>query len=204
MVSENIKVRIKFTKTGRLKFISHLDLNRTMKASLLRAKIPIWYSEGFNPRPKIVFALPLSIGVESVCEYMDIRLVDPMNFNEMKSCLNATLTSELVVTEIYEPSTKLNDIGYAEYRITFDDGIDIAILNSPIVINKRTKSGEKTVDIQPLVKRYEYDDTTLTAILNADSENYLSPDYLAKALTANGYDICRINVYMTDGETIFK
>ena len=67
-------IRIKFTKTGALQFISHLDLNRTMKTVMIRAKIPIHYSEGFNPHPKMVFALPLSIGAESVCELLDIKI----------------------------------------------------------------------------------------------------------------------------------
>jgi radical SAM-linked protein len=206
MVSQNYKIRIKFTKTGRLKFISHLDLNRTIKSALLRAKIPMWYSEGFNPRPKVVFALPLSIGVESVCEYMDITVVEQINFDEVKERFSNTLTDEMTVIDVYEAGMKFNDIGYAEYKFCFDEKIDIEKLNSPMRIMKRSKSGEKEVDIQPLVKRYEYDaeNNILTALLNADSESYLSPDYLAKALTYGGYDICRTNIYMTDGETVFK
>ena len=206
MVSENFKIRIRFTKTCRLKFISHLDLNRTMKSALMRVKMPMWYSEGFNPRPKIVFSLPLSIGVESVCEYMDITLTEPVNFDEIKYKLNNTLTDEMMVTEVYDSGVKFSDIGYAEYKFQFDEGIDIEKLKSPLVIMKRSKSGEKEVDIQPLVKKYEYnaENNTLTAVLSADSESYLSPDYLAKALSDSGYDICRINIYMADGETPFR
>ena len=204
MVSENIKIRVKFTKTGRLKFISHLDINRTMKSALLRAKMPMWYSEGFNPRPKIVFALPLSLGVESVCEYMDIRLVESVNFDTMKETFRRTVTDEMAVLDIYEPETKLTDIGFAEYRFEFDKEITAEKLKSPLVIMKRSKSGEKEVDIQPLIQRYEIDGNVMTAVLQADSENYLSPDYLAKALTDGGYDICRINIYMSDGETLFR
>ena len=204
MVSENIKIRVKFTKTGRLKFISHLDINRTMKSALLRAKMPMWYSEGFNPRPKVVFALPLSLGVESVCEYMDIRLVERIDFDTMKETFRRTVTDEMAIIDIYEPETKLTDIGFAEYKFEFDEEIDGEKLKSPIVIMKRSKSGDKEVDIQPLVKRYEIDGNVMTAVLQADSENYLSPDYLAKALTTGGYDICRINIYMSDGETLFR
>lgn len=204
MVSENIQARMKFIKTGSLKFISHLDLDRTMKSALLRAKIPIWYSQGFNPRPKIVFSLPLSIGVESICEFVDIRLVEPMEHNEIKRRINATITDEMAVTDVYEPKTKLSDIGYAEYEIMFDDKIDTEKLRSPLVITKRTKNGEKTVDIQPLIKKYKYDGNVLTVLLNADSANYLNPDYLAKALSDCEYDIKRINIYLSDGITVFK
>ena len=75
MVPEEItKVRIKFSKVGDLMFISHLDLARTMQKIILRSGIDIWYSEGFNPQPKMVFALPLPTGAESVCELLDITL----------------------------------------------------------------------------------------------------------------------------------
>ena len=73
------QIRIKFTKVGSLQFISHLDLNRTMTTVMIRAKIPIYYSEGFNPHPKMVFALPLSIGAESVCELLDIKIVEDIS-----------------------------------------------------------------------------------------------------------------------------
>ena len=73
-------LRVKFEKTGKLQYISHLDLLRTMQTALRRAKVNMIYTEGFNPHMRIAFALPLSIGIESVCEYMDIRTeesVDP-------------------------------------------------------------------------------------------------------------------------------
>lgn len=198
MVSTNHKIRVKFTKTGRLKFISHLDLSRTMKNALLRAKIPIWYSEGFNPRPKIVFAMPLSVGVESVCEYMDIRLTAPTDI-ELDF-----FTEQMKVLEIYKSDTNFNEIGYAEYKIEFDNEIDTQKLESPLIVTKKSKSGEKEIDIQSMVKRYKYENHTLTALLSADNENYLNPEILAKALSETGYDICRINIYLRDGETLFR
>ncbi|MCL2519145.1 MAG: TIGR03936 family radical SAM-associated protein [Oscillospiraceae bacterium] len=161
-----------------MKFISHLDLMRTMKSAMIRAKIPVLYSEGYNPRPKMVFTMPLSIGTESLCEFMDIKLTEPMDFELIKERLN--------VLDVYEPIYKLNEICYAEYKITFDEGIDIAQLTNP------------------LVKSYSYENRILTAILSADSSNYLNPGNLAKILTQSGYDILKINNYLKDGYTIFK
>ena len=71
-----ITVRIKFLKEGGLQYISHLDLVRTMHKIIVRSKLPLWYTEGFNPKPKMVFAAPLSIGTESKTEYMDLRLTE--------------------------------------------------------------------------------------------------------------------------------
>ena len=72
------KIRLEFYKKGRMKYISHLDLIRTMTGALGRSEIPVYYSEGFNPHPKMVFALPLSVGCESICEYLDIKLLEAM------------------------------------------------------------------------------------------------------------------------------
>ena len=74
--STPIVLRIKFRKVGKLQYISHLDLVRTMQKVIVRAGLPLWYTEGFNPKPKMVFASPLSIGTESVTEYMDVRLTE--------------------------------------------------------------------------------------------------------------------------------
>ena len=67
-------VRVFFEKTGMTKYISHLDLMRCMTRAIKRAAIPAWYTEGFNPHLFITFALPLTLGVESLCESMDIPI----------------------------------------------------------------------------------------------------------------------------------
>ena len=69
-----IDYRVFYTKTGRLKYISHLDVNRLMQRALKRSGLPVWYSEGFNPHIYITFALPLALGLESRYEIMDFRL----------------------------------------------------------------------------------------------------------------------------------
>ena len=67
-------VRVWFKKMGMSRFVSHLDLMRAMTRALRRADVPLWYTEGFNPHPYITFALPLSLGMESLCESMDMRI----------------------------------------------------------------------------------------------------------------------------------
>ena len=69
-VNEYKKVRLEFSKTGKAKFISHLDLNRALKSVFIRSKVAIWFTNGFNPHPKMVFALPLSVGAESITELL--------------------------------------------------------------------------------------------------------------------------------------
>ena len=101
MVPENI--RIKFKKTGRLKYISHLDLCRTMCPAMIRAKIPLWYTEGFNPHPTMMFAQPLPLFVESECEFLDIKITEPVSHEELKARLRSAFTEELYVIDVYNP-----------------------------------------------------------------------------------------------------
>ena len=74
MLDNPLTVRIKFCKIGNLQFVSHLDLQRTFHRVLVRANIPMWYTKGFNPRPSVSIALPLSLGVASKCELLDFEL----------------------------------------------------------------------------------------------------------------------------------
>jgi len=67
-------VRLKFVKLGSLQYISHLDLQRTFNRVIVRACLPVWYTKGFNPHAKLVFSTPLSIGAQSVYEFLDIRI----------------------------------------------------------------------------------------------------------------------------------
>lgn len=220
-------VRIRFRKVGMLQYISHLDLQRTFEKVLVRAGLPVWYTQGFNPHAKMVFALPLSVGAQSEVEYLDIKIVEDMTFDEIKERLNSALTDELSVLEVYEPRDKFADIGWAEYEIVFvTDGASEALakdaeklFSSPVVMTKRSKSGDKEVDITPMIKTisscYSDGKIIVNATLAASSSEFLNPELLVTALRdklgflshdimREGYDILRKNVYLTDGATVFK
>lgn len=79
-----IGIRLKFTKGSEVKYISHLDLMRVFQRALRRASIPISYSSGFNPHQEISFAAPLSLGVTSNAEYVDLKLTEPMDVREIR------------------------------------------------------------------------------------------------------------------------
>ena len=92
-------LRFKFIKRGSLQYISHLDLVRTMHKVIVRAKLPLWYTEGFNPKPKMIFAAPLSIGTESECEFMDLRMneyIDPAFYTTRGFGLDEVLPWDMI------------------------------------------------------------------------------------------------------------
>ncbi len=190
-------VRLKFCKVGTLQYISHLDLQRTFNRILVRACVPVWYTQGFNPHIKLVFSTPLSVGSESVCEYLDIRLSREMPLDELKERLNAEMTDEFYITEVYEPKNDFSSIAYASYDICIhtngaseDMAREIAsvLTTSPLNMIKKGKSGEREIDIIPLIKsvKAEYNaergDIALNVVLSASSTQYLNPEMLITAL----------------------
>lgn len=198
-------VRVRFTKVGSLQFISHLDLNRTMKTVMIRAGIPIKYSEGFNPHPKMVFALPLSIGTESVCELLDFKITVPMEEAELMQRLNHAFPPEMRVLAAYTPTAKFTDIRYAEYHLESDtDFSGEPLAADTILMMKRTKSGEKECNIKPMIHSYQKDGQALTCVLSASPSDYLNPEYVAKLLGIPDCTILRTRVLLADGRTEFR
>ncbi len=193
----HVNVRIKFHKLGGLQYISHLDLVRTMHKIIVRSKLPLWYTEGFNPKPKMVFAAPLSIGTESKCEYMDLRLTERVPESEVKAMLNKNLTDEMQVIEAYYPETKLTDLKWFDYTIsivtnganeTLAEKCEELLNSDNIEIEKKTKPGEplKTANIAPLIRCanavFKDGEIIIHASLSADQSCFLNPEYLIKAL----------------------
>lgn len=195
---EHTALRIKFTKTGKLQYISHLDLHRTFCRMLVRCGVPVWYSEGFTPHPRLVFATPLSVGAESVCEYMDVFVTgsaEKVDLDVMRWKMRETKIDGLEILDVYLPTTKFSTITHSDYTIRIKtDGASEKLARecertlacSPLVVLKRTKSGEKDVDISSQIKSakvsFDGECIVVESRLSADSANFLNPEYLVKVL----------------------
>ena len=208
------KTRLKFHKIGKLKFISHLDLQRTMKGALGRARIPLKYSEGFNPHPKMVFSLPLPVGAESRCEYLDIILNEPCDERELQERINAQLTCELQITAVYSQDMPFQSITAAEYEFQFYDMTKTELehlLEGALPIEKRSKKGLTEVDLRPKIAGYVIKNAEggvlFHALLGADSKDFVNPELLVRALERalsrpiEDYSILRLELY--SGEKVF-
>ena len=220
MLDAPITVRIKFCKVGNLQFVSHLDLQRSFHRILVRSGIPMWYTKGFNPHAKLVFGLPLSVGTESMCEMADLRIERQISLEEIKDQLNANLTDEMYVLEAYIPNKKFQDITYADYTITVNsDKITDEtakqirdIFSAPITMVKRSKSGEKEVDITKFIKSLDAkisgNTVEINTIIAAGNTESLNPEYIMTAIRENidivgeqssfSYRIMRNKVYNAD------
>ena len=97
----------------------------------------------------MIFSLPLSIGTESVCEYLDIKITEPMSHEEIKHRLGAALTSDMAITEVYSPKMKFQDIAYALYEVTPYEDYDLSPLDAEkIMVKKHSKKGEIEIDLK--------------------------------------------------------
>ena len=216
---EPLPVRIKFRKVGNLQYISHLDLQRVMGRVLVRSGVPVWFTQGFNPHPKIVFALPLSIGAQSECEYVDIKIDRRISHKEIAERLNSQLTDEMKILSVYKPDSKFTEIAYVKYVITlYCDGIsektasDVKELftTSPLTMTKKSKSGEKEVDIIQFIKdvdaRVESDNALTLEVIIRGGEGSMNPEMLVGAMKdklgllasypeKDSYSILRTNLY---------
>jgi len=188
-------LRLRFSKTGRAVYISHLDLMRTMQRAFLRAGMPLKYSEGFNPHAQISFALPLSVGTASRCDLMDFHLNGFMSLSEIPFRLNRALPEGIEVLEAYEWENKFKNIKWLDVEGVFeyDDrspsemlpGLMDFFARDSIVIKKKTKSGVNDADIAPAIRSVAFDAgagvVTLKALISAQ-EPTLNPELLPSAL----------------------
>ena len=184
------KLRLRFEKTGRAIYISHLDLMRTMQRVFLRADCPLKYSEGFNPHALISILLPLSVGVGSVCELMDFQLREEVDLAALPERLTAVMPEGIRALEAYPGGRKVRELKWL--RVTGRYEYDNACLlytsdaaDDLLVITRKTKRGEGQMDIVPAISelhvRPEARFVTVEAVVSAQDPT-LNPDHLVAAL----------------------
>ena len=159
-----MRIIVKLEKKGTACYLSHLDLQRLLQRAFRRAQIPLAYSQGFNPHPLLSFAAALSVGDSSSAEWLEVRLDQPMDTEEFLKRANAMLPPGILLLSAEEAPEKMPTLSslmaFAGYEVTLDleqisvEQLDQAInelLQGEILVNKRSKSGEKLVDLRPMV-----------------------------------------------------
>ncbi|MBR6654075.1 MAG: TIGR03936 family radical SAM-associated protein [Oscillospiraceae bacterium] len=197
------KCRIRFEKTGRAKYISHLDLMRTFQHAFIRSGIKIKHTEGFNPHPYISMALPLQLGCESVCEVLDIQIEDDMSQRTLPEKLNPWLPEGIRAISAALPINKVGLLKYVRCSVTmvYDDGkaaerkaaIEELFARESLIIMKKTKRGMGELDLAPNVSEVSVEvisDTELkvTALVSA-VEPTVNPSNLLDAVKQNAPEL---------------
>ena len=196
------KLRMRFSKTGRAAYISHLDLVQTMQRAFFRAGLPLKYSEGFNPRPQLSALLPLSVGTESLCELMDFQVTEELDIGAIPDRLNATLPEGIRVTEAYTRQRKPAELKWLRVRgrLEYDERRPEELIEplralyggESIIVLRKTKRGEGETDIKPAIKSLEVSagdgNIILDAVISAQ-EPTLNPALLIEALRRNAPEL---------------
>ena len=156
--------RLLFEKTGNAIWISHLDLMRVFQRSFQRAELPLTHTKGFNPRPSVSIALPMSVGIQSHCELLDFDLEGEKPTNEeIRDRLNEKLIAGVRVLEVYDETTKIKNLALLSCRLDleYDSGIPE---NAPemlrelftreeVVVEKHGKNKVTDQNIIPMIRK---------------------------------------------------
>ena len=185
-------VRIYYNKTGKLKYISHLDINRVMLRMIRRGKINVWFTEGFHQHPYVNFALPLSLGFESESEAVDMRINDDMTNEEIMARLSDVAPDGMEITAVCNPIKKFSEIAYADFYIVIkgecQKELDDFLSQPQIIVEKTTKKGGiKQIDLKEKIVKYsvsaENGDTALLITLPAGTQENINPNLVLAAFS---------------------
>ena len=208
------KIRLRFKKTGRAIYISHLDLMHTMQRGFSRAGYELRYSEGFNPHPILSILLPLSVGCGSVCELMDFKLKQDCCLATLPGELTAVLPEGIEIMEAYEPQRKAAELKWLAVEGIFEydtrpaselaDQLTEFFRRDEILVPKKTKRGMGDFDVKAAIKEISFvpygDDVKVKAVISAQ-EPTLNPELLAEALRLHAQTIAPDFAKFTRTET---
>ena len=209
-------IRIFFSKRDRAKYISHLDMTRLFQRAVRRTGITMWYTEGFHPHLYMTFSLPLSLGIESDCESVDMRLIDEISLEGVKERLNAALPQGVEVCDVREPVMKANVIASSRYAVKLfglskkKAEMEEFLAKPEILMIKKGKAGEKTVNVKPWIYEYSVSesgkDLELSLSLASGNTNTLNPQMLLNVFAeqynarVDGAFILRTAIFAENGE----
>lgn len=220
-----MKIRIKFSKQGSMKFIGHLDVMRYFQKAMRRARVDIRYSEGFSPHQIMSFASPLGVGLTSRGEYLDIEVTDTEDSKTMKDRLNEVMVEEIQVLSYkrLEDSAKnaMSMVCAADYTLEFREGYEPEDLEGffeklaafyareEIPVEKQTKKGRKEMDLKPLVFCLKRQGRGIFMRVSAGSADNVKPEFVMAAFYQAqgweypkfGFQIQREEVYGQDPST---
>ncbi len=189
-----MKVRIKFQKSGVMRFIGHLDMMRYFQKAIRRADIDIAYSEGFSPHQIMSFAAPLGVGITSDGEYLDIEVRSTRSSKESIDALNAVSADGVKVISYRKlddhAKNAMSIVAAADYRVTFREGKApanwqeklIAFYEQPAIrITKKTKKSEKELDLKPLIYNLSVEGDIIDMRLCTGSVDNIKPELVIEA-----------------------
>ena len=189
-----MRAMIRFGKQPRLRFISHLDLQRFFQRALNRTGLPVAYTQGFNPHAIMSFGSALALGWTSEYEILDVKLSVPMGRKRTEEAMRQALPEDLPVLEVRMVDDRhpapMAMVRASDYEIALSgenagavlDAVDAFLASEEVMAVRKTKSGEKEIDIRPLAISLERAGNVLLARLKLTETDTLKPDLLVSSL----------------------
>ena len=229
-MSDHIKIRVKFQKTGAIRFIGHLDVMRFFQKCTRRAQIPVCYTGGFSPHQILTFAAPLSVGLESYGEYLDIEVEDVTTSEDMMKRLNDASVPEIKIVSVKrlpgDAGNAMASVKAAKYEVSFREGrvplafqtedakirkeLDRFLSMPSIPYEKEGKKGNREVDLRPGIHAFSYlpEKKAFELLLEASSGDNVKPvqvfdammKTMGQSLPENCLKVVRIDTYTSQGE----
>ena len=216
-----MKLRIKFAKSGAMRFVGHLDVMRYFQKAIRRAEIDIAYSEGFSPHQIMSFAAPLGVGLASNGEYFDIEVHSCTTAEDIKERLNEVMVPGMEILNVTmlgeHAKNAMASVAAAAYSIRFREGYEpefdwvgrsILFYEKPtIIVTKKTKKSELQLDLKPAiysmsVKEGENGVPTLHLLVDASSSGNIKPSLVMEAFfRENGEELQEFALLVTREET---
>lgn len=217
--------RLLFEKKGNAIWISHLDLMRMFQRAFKRAGLPLTHTQGFNPRPSVSIALPLSVGIESSCELLDFDLDgEPIPEAEIQRRLNEKLVEGVRVLDVYTGGQKIKYLALLDCVLTleYDGGVPAGtaekiralLAQEEVTVTKKSKSGNTEQNIIPMIRNAvveKTDENTVTIQARICCQNpSLNPMQIALAIekylpecTPSFVQCSRVEIY-DNKEQVFR
>lgn len=217
-----MKVRIKFSKEGPVRFIGHLDIMRYFQKAIRRAGIDIAYSTGFSPHQIMSFASPLSVGHESCGEYFDVELNSITDTEDIKMRLNQTMAEGIQILQVAvldeTEGNAMASVAAADYLISFRDSVSLPddwkekltafYEKDNIPVIKKTKKGEREIDLKETIYQLEIREDQVYMLLDAGSGSNMKPGFVLEtfctaeniSLPEYPFRVRRLETYKRTGE----
>lgn len=217
-----MKVRIKFSKEGPVRFIGHLDIMRYFQKAIRRAGIDIAYSTGFSPHQIMSFASPLSVGHESCGEYFDVELNSITDTEDIKMHLNRTMAEGIQILQVAvldeTEGNAMASVAAADYLISFRDSVSLPddwkekltafYKKDKIPVIKKTKKGEREIDLKETIYQLEIREDQVYMLLDAGSGSNMKPGFVLEtfctaeniSLPEYPFRVRRLETYKRTGE----
>ena len=217
-----MKVRIKFSKEGPVRFIGHLDIMRYFQKAIRRAGIDIAYSTGFSPHQIMSFASPLSVGHESCGEYFDVELNSITDTEDIKMRLNQTMAEGIQILQVAvldeTEGNAMASVAAADYLISFRDSVSLLddwkekltafYEKDKIPVIKKTKKGEREIDLKETIYQLEIREDQVYMLLDAGSGSNMKPGFVLEtfctaeniSLPEYPFRVRRLETYKRTGE----